>query len=141
MAAIALRTLLLLMLVLATSTLLVSCASEEEKPLEQAEQEAGLEDAEQLQAQPPNSEQDTTYVARVTQMLECQVSEATEGMSKQEADTYLAEVFAEAHAREDVAAQDIFAEFGYDCGWNELQEESRGKEQDLMRSPRVPFSD
>ena len=144
MAAAALRTLLLLLLVLvlATPSFLVNCASEEEKPLEQAEEEAGLEDSEQLHLQPHNSEQDTTtYVARVTRVLECQVGEATEGMSEQEADTYLAEAFDEAHAREDAAAQDILAERGYDCGWKELQEESWGKEQDLMRSPRVPFSD
>jgi hypothetical protein len=61
-------------------------------------------------------------------VLECQVGEATEGVSEQEADTYLAEIFDEAYAREDVAAQDILAERGYDCGWKELQEESRGKE-------------
>jgi predicted metal-dependent peptidase len=80
-------------------------------------------------------------VSRVTQVLECQVGEATEGMSEQEADTYLAEVFGEAHARENVAAQDILAERGYDYGWKELQECSWEKEQDLIRSPKVPFSD
>ncbi len=147
MAAVALRTLLLLMLVLATLTLLVNCASEQEKPLEQAEEAAGLEEAEQLQPQSENNEQEKTreavqreYVALVTQVLECQVGEATAGMSEQEADTYLAEVFDEAHTGEEVAAQDIFAKRGYDCGWKELQA-IRGEEQDLIRSPRVPFSD
>ncbi len=141
------RFLVLLVLVLATPAFLVSCASEKEKPLEQAEEEAGLEDTEQPQPQPHNSDHGTTraarneYVARVTQVLECQIGEATAGMSKQEADTYLAEVFGEAHAREDVAAQDILAERGYDCGWEELQASSWEKEEDLIRSPKVPFSD
>ena len=141
------RLLVLLVLSLATPILLVSCTNEQEKPLEQAEEAAGLEEAEQLQPQPENNEQEKTteaaqreYVALVTQVLECQVGEATEGMSAQEADTYLAEVFDEAHTGEEVAAQDILAERGYDCGWKELQA-SRGEEQDLIRSPRVPFSD
>jgi hypothetical protein len=80
-------------------------------------------------------------VALVTQVLECQVGEATEGMSEQEADTYLAGVFDEAHNREDVAAQDILAERGYDCSWKELHANRWEKEQDLIRSPKVPFSD
>ena len=141
------RLLVLLVLSLATPIFLVNCTSEQEKPLEQAEEAAGLEEAEQLQPQSENNEQEKTreaaqreYVALVTQVLECQVGEATEGMSEQEADAYLAEVFDEAHTGEEVAAQDILAERGYDCGWKELQA-SRGEEQDLIRSPRVPFSD
>ena len=145
-AAVTIRPFVLLVLALAPLAFLVSCASEQEKPLEQAEEAAGLEEAEQLQPQSQNSEQDnfkagrSEYVARVTQVLECQVGEATEGMSEQEADTYLAEVFDEAHSGVDVAAQDILAERGYDCGWKELQA-SWSKEQDLIRSPKVPFSD
>ena len=142
------RLLVLLVLSLAAPIFLVSCASEQEKPLEQAEEAAGLGEAEQLQPQPENNEQEKTseaaqseYVALVTQVLECQVGEATKDMSKQEADTYLAEVFDEAHNSEDAAAQDIFAERGYDCGWKELQASSWEKEQDLIRSPKVPFSD
>ncbi len=142
------RLLVLLVLSLATPILLVSCTNEQEKPLEQAEEAAGLEEAEQLHPQSENNEQEKTreaaqreYVALVTQVLECQVGEATAGMSEQEADTYLAEVFAEAHTGEEVAAQDILAERGYDCGWKELQEESWEHEQDLIRSPKVPFSD
>jgi hypothetical protein len=141
------RLLVLLVLSLATPILLVSCTNEQEKPLEQAEEAAGLEEAEQLQPQSENNEQEKTreaaqreYVALVTQVLECQVGEATAGMSEQEADAHLAEVFDEAHTGEEVAAQDILAERGYDCGWKELQA-SRGEEQDLIRSPRVPFSD
>lgn len=141
------RLLVLLVLWLATPILLGSCTNEQEKPLEQAEEAAGLEEAEQP-PQSENNEQNKTrvatrseYVSRVTQVLECQVGEATEGMSEQEADNYLAEVFGEAHARENVAAQDILAERGYDCGWKELQESSWEKEQDLIRSPKIPFSD
>ena len=140
---------MLLVLSLVTPILLVSCTNEQEKPLEQAEEAADLEEAEQLQPpQSENNEQDKTrvaarseYVSLVTQVLECQLGEATEGMSEQEADTYLAEVFDEAHASENVAAQDILSERGYDCGWKELQESSWEKEQDLIRSPKVPFSD
>ena len=141
------RFLVLLVLVLAPPAFLVNCASEKEKPLEQAEEEAGLEESEQLQPQSQNSDQDTTraarneYVARVTQVLECQVGEATADMSKQEADTYLAEVFGEAHASERYAAQDILAERGYDCGWEELQGSSWEKEEELIRAQKVPFSD
>ena len=142
------RLLVLLVLSLATPILLVSCTNEQEKPLEQAEEAAGLEEAEQLQPQSENNEQEKTreaaqseYVALVTQVLECQVGEATEGMSEQEADTYLAGVFDEAHNREDVAAQDILAERGYDCGWKNLHASSWEKEQELIRSPKVPFSD
>ena len=142
------RLLVLLVLSLATPIFLVNCTSEQEKPLEQAEEAAGLEEAKQLQPQSENNEQEKTreaaqseYVALVTQVLECQVGEATEGMSEQEADTYLAGVFDEAHNREDVAAQDILAERGYDCSWKELHANRWEKEQDLIRSPKVPFSD
>ncbi len=146
MATVAMRFLVLLALALATPAFLVNCASEEEKPLEQAEEEAGPEEFEQLEPEPENIGRNETraerreYVAGVTQVLECQVSRATAGMSEQEADTYLAEVFDEAHSREDVAAQDILADRGYDCGWEELQA-NREKEQDLLRFPEVPFSD
>ena len=145
--AVVIRSFVLLVLALATPAFLVNCANEQEKPLEQAEEAADLEDAQQLQPQPEDSEQDklragrSEYVALVTQVLECQVGEATEGMSEQEADTYLAEVFDEAHNREDAAAQDILAENGYDCGWKELQASGNKEEQDLLRSPKIPFSD
>lgn len=69
------------------------------------------------------------------------MGEATEGMSEQEADTYLAKVFDEAHTREDFAAKDILAERGYDCGWEDLQGSIGGKEEDLIRSQKVLFSD
>ena len=141
------RLLVLLVLSLVTPIFLGNCADEQET-LEQAEEAAGLEEAEQLQPQSENNEQEKTreaaqseYVALVTQVLECQVGEATAGMSEQEADTYLAGVFDEAHNREDVAAQDILAERGYDCSWKELHANRWEKEQDLVRSPKVPFSD
>jgi hypothetical protein len=46
------RLLVLLVLSLATPIFLVNCTSEQEKPLEQAEEAAGLEEAKQLQPHP-----------------------------------------------------------------------------------------
>ena len=138
-AVVATRFLVLLVFAFATPVFLVNCASEEEKPLQEAEDDAGLEEFEQLQPQPETRSERSEYVVSVTQVLECQVNEATASMTEQEADTYLAEVFEEARTREDAAAQDVFAEHGYDCGWEELQA-SLGKELESMRSTtKVPF--
>ena len=49
------KLLVLLVLSLATPIFLVNCANEQEKPLEQAEEAAGLEEAEQLQPHNPRT--------------------------------------------------------------------------------------
>ncbi len=125
---------LMITLVSSAAFLLSGCASEEEKPPEQVEQEASLEESEQPQPEADGRDkaERSEYVARIERTFGCQVSEATTGMSEQEADAYLAEIFAEAHALVGVSAQDVLAERGYDCGWKELQA-SLGDELDLMR--------
>jgi preprotein translocase subunit SecG len=55
--------LVLLVLWLATPILLGSYTNEQEKPLEQAEEAAGLEEAEQPPPQSANNEQNKTRVA------------------------------------------------------------------------------